>query len=119
MGLAPDQLLTFANQLMREGEYFRAITEYRRFRFAYPNEPRAAMALYRIGEAFYRGKSYPEALNTFREVVQQYPGTTYAKQARLWQGESLLRQSKYAEAEQVYMICSKSSGLNGVSRRKS
>ncbi len=101
-GLAADQLLTFANQLLGEGEYFRAITEYRRFMFTYPDDPRKPMAHFRMGQAFYRGQSYDEALRTFGEVVQQYPDTPYGKQAWLWQGESLMQQTQYAAAEQVY-----------------
>ena len=101
-GLSAEQLLTFADHLLRDGEHFRAITEYRRFRFTYPEDPRQAMALFRIGQAFYRGESYPEALQTFREVEQRYPDHPYGQQARLWQGESLLRQAQYDAAEQTY-----------------
>jgi TolA-binding protein len=101
-GFSADQLVEFAEQLMREGEYFRAITEYRRFLFAYPQDPRRAMIHFRIGLALYRGQQYTEALHTFREVARRYPGTTYAKQAWLWQGESLMRQAHYGAAEQVY-----------------
>lgn len=101
-GFSADQLLEFAERLMREGEYFRAITEYRRFLFYYPDDARQAMVHFRIGLAFYRGQSYREALQTFREVAQRYPGTSYGKQAWLWQGESLLQQAQYETAEQVY-----------------
>jgi tetratricopeptide (TPR) repeat protein len=97
-----DQLLIFAEQLMREGEYFRAITEYRRFLFYYLDDPRRAMAHFSIGLAFYRGGSYVEALQTFQEVTQQYPNTAYGKQAWLWQGESLTKQGQYTSAEQIY-----------------
>jgi TolA-binding protein len=61
-----DQLLMFAEQLMREGEYFRAITEYRRFLFSYPDDPRRAMAHFSNGLALYRGASYSEALQTIQ-----------------------------------------------------
>jgi TolA-binding protein len=98
-----DQLFMFAEQLMREGEYFRAITEYRRFLFYYPDEPRCAMVHFSIGLAFYRGESYTEALQTFQEVIQRYPNTAYGKQAWLWQGESLIRQGQYTTAEQLYI----------------
>jgi TolA-binding protein len=101
-GLAADQLIIFAEQLMRAGEYFRAITEYRRFLFYYPDDPRRAMVHFSIGLAFYRGKSYTEALQTFREVAQRYPDTAYGKQAWLWQGESLVKQGQYVAAEQLY-----------------
>jgi TolA-binding protein/TM2 domain-containing membrane protein YozV len=102
IGVSSDQLLNFAEQLMREAEYFRAITEYRRFLFYYPDDPRRAMVHFSIGLAFYRGESYVEAMQTFREVTQHYPNTAYGKQAWLWQGESLLRQGQYTPAEQLY-----------------
>jgi TolA-binding protein len=102
IGLSADQLLIFAEQLMREGEYFRAITEYRRFLFYYPDDPRRVMVHFSIGLAFYRGESYVEALQTFQEVTQRYPNTAYGKQAWLWQGESLIRQGQYTTAEQLY-----------------
>ena len=101
-GFSADQLLVFAEQLMREGEYFRAITEYRRFLFYYPDDPRHAMVHFSLGLAFYRGGSYVEALQAFREVTQRYPNTAYGKQAWLWQGESFARQGQYAAAEQLY-----------------
>lgn len=101
-GLGPDQLLLFADHLLNDGEYFRAITEYRRFLFTYPDDTRATMALFRIGQAFYRGESYAEALQTFRELERRDPDGSYGQQARLWQGESLLRQAQYRAAEQIY-----------------
>lgn len=101
-GFTADQLLQFAEQLLQEGEYFRAITEFRRFRFDYPDDPRQAMALFRIGQAYYRGQQYEEALQTFRDVSQTYPDSPYGQQAWLWQGESLIQQTQYAAAEQSY-----------------
>jgi TolA-binding protein len=101
-GLSTEQLLIFAERLMREGEYFRAITEYRRFLFYFPDDPRCPMVHFTIGLAFYRGENYMEALQTFREVAQRYPGTAYGKQAWLWQGECLLRQGQYVDAERLY-----------------
>jgi tetratricopeptide (TPR) repeat protein len=92
----------FADHLLHDGEYFRAITEYRRFLFTYPADPRVAMVLFRIGQAFFRGESYAEALQTFQEVERRDPDGSYGQQARLWQGESLLRQAQYAAAEQIY-----------------
>jgi outer membrane protein assembly factor BamD (BamD/ComL family) len=90
-GFSADQLMEFAEHLMREGEYFRAITEYRRFLFYYPHDPRQVMVNFRIGLAFYRGQSYADALQTFREVTRRFPDTPYGQLAWLWQGESLIR----------------------------
>lgn len=100
--LTADNLLAFAEQLMREQEYFRAITEYQRFLFHYPEDTRQALVRFRIGVAFYQGQSYGEALATFRDVTQRYPDTAYGNLAWLWQGEVLIRQAQYGSAEQVY-----------------
>ena len=82
-----EQLLKFAEQLMREGEFFRAITEYRRFLFTYTTSPKQAFVHFRLGIALYRGQRYDEAFSTFQDLAQRYPNTHYAKQALLWQGD--------------------------------
>lgn len=87
---------------MREREFFRAITEYRRFLFTYPTSPHRAFAHFRIAVALYQGQRYDKAFAIFREVAERYPDTRYAKQATLWQGESLMRQSLYPAAERAY-----------------
>ena len=101
-GFSAEDILTFAEQLMQQEEYYRAITEFRRFLFSYPDDPRQAMIHFRIGIAFYRGQQYDEALRTFRDLTQRYPDTPYANQAKLWQGESLMRQAQYGTAAGVY-----------------
>jgi TolA-binding protein/TM2 domain-containing membrane protein YozV len=101
-GFSADALLQFADQLLQEGEYFRAITEYQRFLAVYPLDPRRPMAHFRIGQAFYYGQSYADALRTFRDVATQHPETPYGQQAWLWQGETLLRQAEYPKADRVY-----------------
>jgi tetratricopeptide (TPR) repeat protein len=97
-----DQMLAFAAELMREREYYRAITEYRRFLFTFPRDSRRSMAHFRVGLAFYRGIDYGKALEVFGEVAKLYPDTPYGKQAWLWQGECLMRQGKYETAEDFY-----------------
>jgi outer membrane protein assembly factor BamD (BamD/ComL family)/TM2 domain-containing membrane protein YozV len=103
-GFSADQLIEFADHLLHEGEYFRAITEYRRFLFYYSQDQRQIIVHFRIGLALYRGQQYEQALRTFHEIAQQYPDTPYGKQAWLWQGECLLRQAQYKAAEQFYTL---------------
>ena len=49
---SPDPMLAFAAELMRKREYYRAITEYRRFLFTFPHDIRRSMAHFRVGLAF-------------------------------------------------------------------
>ena len=97
-----DQMLVFAAELMRGKEYYRAITEYRRFLFTFPHDTRRSMAHFRVGLAFYHGTDYGKALEVFDEVAKLYPDTPYGKQAWLWQGECLMRQGKYETAQDLY-----------------
>ena len=101
-----DHILAFAAQLMRQKEYYRAITEYRRFLYSFPRDERRAMAHFRVGLAFYRGTAYGEALEVFGEVAESYPDGPYGKLARLWQGESLMRQGQFEKAESLYGVIS-------------
>ena len=99
--VSADQLLRLANYLLHTGEYFRAITEYRRFLFHHPDDGRCDMAHFSIGLALYRGGSFAEAFATFQEVTARYPNTPYGEQAWLWQGESLARQGHYVVVGQL------------------
>ena len=101
-----DRILAFAAELMRQKEYYRAITEYRRFLFNFPHEKRRSMAQFRIGLAFYRGRAYGEALKAFVEVAELYPDLPHGKLARLWQGECRMRQGKFEAAENLFAAAS-------------
>ena len=102
-----DQILAFAAELMREKEYYRAITEYRRFLFSFPYDTRRSMVHFRVGLAFYRGMDYSKALEVFDEVADLYPDTPYGKQAWLWQGECLMQQGRYETAQDLYGVVSR------------
>ena len=97
-----DHILAFAAILMQQKQYYRAITEYRRFLYRFPHDKRRAMAHFRVGLAFYRGTDYEAALNVFGEVAEAYFDGPYGKLARLWQGECLMRQGKFEAADILY-----------------
>jgi len=66
----------FADFLYEQGEFYRAITEYQRFRFYSPDTAEAETALYFIGLSYYRGEQYRDAiaaLHSFRELYPDNP----------------------------------------------
>lgn len=69
---APPATLAFADHLFFDGDYYRAITEYRRFLFEVrgraPEAPRAALA---IGEALLRGEQWDAAGRQLDGVAQR------------------------------------------------
>ena len=47
-----------ADVFMAEGEYYRAVTEYKKFLILFPDSEKADYALFKTGMAYYRGEEY-------------------------------------------------------------
>jgi tol-pal system protein YbgF len=62
-----------AFNLLKDGQYDRAIVAFQRFLVSYPDSSLADNAQYWLGEAYYVNKAYPEAEAAFQRVVDKYP----------------------------------------------
>jgi tol-pal system protein YbgF len=62
-----------AFNLLKDGQYDRAITAFQKFLVSYPDSSLADNAQYWLGEAYYVNKSYPEAEAAFQRVIDKYP----------------------------------------------
>ncbi len=93
-----DQILAFADALFRDGDYFRAITEYKRFLFLHPTDVRAGRVQLQIGLAYLGGQQWEEARQTFETLAQQHPDADIRREAAFLLGETAYRQRRYAQA---------------------
>jgi tol-pal system protein YbgF len=64
-----------AFDLLKAGQYDRAIAGFQAFLSTYPNSTLADNAQYWLGEAYYVNKQFPESLAAFQRVVEKYPGS--------------------------------------------
>jgi tol-pal system protein YbgF len=64
-----------AFELLKSGQYERAIAALQSFLTAYPNSQLADNAQYWLGEAYYVNRSFPEALAAFQRVAESYPSS--------------------------------------------
>src|SRR4029077_2447404 len=64
-----------AFDLLRPGQYDRAIAGFQAFLSTYPSSALADNAQYWLGEAYYVNKQFPESLTAFQRVVEKYPGS--------------------------------------------
>jgi len=64
-----------AFDLLKAGQYDRAIAGFQAFLSTYPNSALADNAQYWLGEAYYVNKQFPESLAAFQRVVEKYPGS--------------------------------------------
>ena len=73
--------LGLAEAFMAEGEYYRAITEYKTFLYFFPDSARADYVRLQIGMAYYHGGECPQAIAAFARVRQGYPSEHFAAAA--------------------------------------
>jgi TolA-binding protein len=93
-----DQILGFADALFNEGDYFRAITEYKRFLFLHPADARSGRVQLQIGLSYQRGQQWDDARQTFEAIAQQHPDPEIRAEAAYLIGETAFRQGRYAQA---------------------
>ncbi len=62
-----------AFDLLKDGQYDKAIAAFQSFMATYPNSQLADNAQYWLGEAYYVQKSFPLALATFEHMAETYP----------------------------------------------
>jgi TolA-binding protein len=88
----------FGLQLFRLGEYYRAITELKRFTLLFPQHQRHGEAQLLIGLAFEHDGLPDDALLHFQRVHRRFPNTDVGMVAALKLGELLFSQQRYAQA---------------------
>lgn len=79
--LTDDVQMSLGDAFMAEGDYYRAITEYKKLTFLFPDSERLSEAHYQIGMAYYRGKDYSSAVKSFAKVRQLYTASNYSSAA--------------------------------------
>ncbi|MDP2725761.1 MAG: outer membrane protein assembly factor BamD [Syntrophales bacterium] len=62
----------FAESLYEEADYFRAISEYKRYQFLYPAGDFAETVAFRIAESYFKAKRWPEAIAACNLFISKY-----------------------------------------------
>ena len=87
-----ESVRAFGDHLFRQGDYYRAITEYERFVFLAPEHPAAAAVRLRIGEAYYFGEKWDAAARVFRQLDAADAGPDVRRVSALYLAALALRQ---------------------------
>jgi TolA-binding protein len=99
---ATNGTFSFAQQLFREGDYYRAITEYKRFVFLNPGHPLVPEAEYQTAVCCFRGEKWDEARQRFRALSVRLGRREPGPRAAWMLGETCYRQGDYAAAAQAF-----------------
>ncbi len=100
--LSPEQVLEFGHYLFSQQEYFRAIGEYQRFLFLYPDHFQAPNAALRIAQCYERGKRWQQALEAVDIFLREYPQSSLRWETRFLKAAILNKSSKGEEARGEY-----------------
>ena len=84
----------FADSLFNEGDYFRAITEYKRYLYTYPDTPAAARAQLNIARSYLLAERWQDGETALQQVIDKYAGSTEAEIAHILHMESAFKQGK-------------------------
>lgn len=98
----PEMRLSAGDRALFNGDYERALTEYRSaYAEAAEAEIRAA-ALFGMGRAAYEAREYAQALDALRRLITEYPASIQAARAHLLLGETYTALQRYGEAADSY-----------------
>jgi TolA-binding protein len=93
-----DVQLKIADAFMEEGEYYRAITEYKKFLILFPDSAKADYAAFEIAMAYFKGEEYGAAARSFLALREKYPESGYAIPASYLEGYSQWKLKNYDRA---------------------
>ncbi len=88
--LTDDVQMALGDAFLAEGEYYRAVTEYKKLTILFPDSDRLPEALYQMGMAYYRGEDYASAVAAFAGVRRTY-AAAYFSRAAFYEGLSYSR----------------------------
>lgn len=71
----PERQFDFAEHYFLTKEYFRAIGEYKRFIFFFPDDDRVKWATFQIGMSYFKSDRFKEAIDSFNKIIEDFDGT--------------------------------------------
>jgi tetratricopeptide (TPR) repeat protein len=97
-----EQMLSFADHLFEQGDYYRAITEYERVIFFHPDHRLAKTARLQIALAYFKGDRLDQAIERFRAISTDLPNDEVGRKAYFLLGEAYYQKREYARAAEVF-----------------
>lgn len=111
--------LRLGDVFFSEGEYYRAITEYKKFAILFPASDKAAYALFRTGLASYLGEEYADAARVFALLRGDYPGSEFSEPSLFFEGIARWKKKEYQDAALLFEQLAKGASASGFAPRAS
>lgn len=94
----------FAEQFFYDRDYFRAITEYKKFIYCFPESNLREMAYFKIGEAYFKGQKWEQAIEAFASMKENFPDGRLIDRAYYFTGISYYNKRDYRSSRNQFKI---------------
>ena len=94
--------LRVAESFLAEKEYYRAITEFKRFLYLFPDSERGDQALLQIGSAYLQGGEPNQAARSFLDLREKFPSSPLAPQSRFLEGLAVWKSKDPEKAKGLF-----------------
>ncbi|MFC1475676.1 tol-pal system YbgF family protein [Candidatus Zixiibacteriota bacterium] len=98
---APDNVRSFAEYLLAEGDYLRAAGEFERYYVMVQNRAKGDSILYQIARCYTLAGRPNKALTYYQTIIDRYPGGGFIDQAVLGAGWSYFQRGAYRRSLQT------------------
>ena len=93
-----DDQFQFAERYFAKGEYYRAVGEYERFIHFFPQDPRVALAMYKVGLSYHKGEQFAQAVQSFHALIEKYRDTELSTKSHFKMSESYVKLKQFGNA---------------------
>jgi tetratricopeptide (TPR) repeat protein len=93
-----DDQFQFAERYFEKEEYYRAVGEYERFIYFFPQDPRVALARYKIGLSYLKGERFTQAVQSFHALIEKHGDTELAMNAYFNLSEAYIMLKQFGNA---------------------
>jgi tetratricopeptide (TPR) repeat protein len=88
----------YAESLFEEGDYYRAITEYKRYIFFFSEGEKTARCYFRIGESYFNAKKWTSAIDALKVFITRFPYSPMLNDAFYLKGMAEKNLKRYEDA---------------------
>jgi TolA-binding protein len=98
-----------ADHFFQEEDYYRAITEYKRFLFFFPQSGRVEEALWKIAKSYFNGHKWDETISACDEWLKKFPDSPRAGDAYFLKGLAFAEKKDFSQARYFFQKTQESS----------
>ena len=100
--LREKEVYKFSSDLFEAGEYYRAITEAKRYISIFPHGQNIEDMYKLIGDSYLMSKEWSEAIHAYDRFIIKFPSSSYINQILFNKAICLVKRKNYEKAEHIF-----------------